>query len=262
VLKALHRPAVEIGLACLLLLDVVILITEMSLLTFYPPCSFVERDAISCCPVLDNNEHVIDDTANRWLAEVHDEHGGGHAYCGEGLEPTDYEASCDDHKWSRVHTAEDVLFGVTMTILAIFWIELNVSMLALGPVTFFRHTFFAMDYIVVTVSLIMEATFKAVGDEALQSAFGLLIIFRLWRFVRIGHGIVEVTHELGHEREEKLLIYIDELEEIIKKSGGSIPEGLRPIEEAPGDLLESIEHKRRQKHRLELHKSLTPEVGS
>jgi hypothetical protein len=262
VLKFLHKPAVEIFLACLLMLDVIILITEMSLLTFYPPCHFVERDAISCCPILDD-VHAADDTARRWLAETSDGHGGGekHDYCGDGLEATDYEASCDDHKWSTVHTAEDVLFGLTMAILVIFFVELNVSLAALGPCQFFRHTFFLMDYIVVTVSIVMEATFKAVDDEALQSAFGLLILFRLWRFVRIGHGIIEVTHEMGHEREEKLLIYIEELEEIVKNSGGTIPEGLRPIEEAPGDLLEKIEHTRRQQHRLKLHKSLTPEAA-
>lgn len=120
VLVFLHSTKVQFTLMSLLVLDVVILCTELFLLASFPNCSTITRDAISCCPVLDAMDHSA-----RFLAE--DTGGHSEEFCEDGSEASlDYEAGCDVHKYEGVHLTEEILFALTITILAIFFIELNV----------------------------------------------------------------------------------------------------------------------------------------
>ena len=75
----------------------------------------------------------------------------------------------------------------------------------------------------------MELTFHFANQDALQAYIGLLIIFRIWRFVRIGHGLVEITAEMTHKQYVTLLEYTEELEEIVKKQGIELPEAASKI---------------------------------
>ena len=75
----------------------------------------------------------------------------------------------------------------------------------------------------------MELTFHFADQEALQAYIGILVLFRIWRFVRIGHGIVEITAEWTHKQYEVLLDYTEELEEIVKKQGIELPEAASKI---------------------------------
>jgi len=158
-LKFIHSDNVQRLLMALLFLDVIILFVELLILANYPHCSIIERDAISCCPPATTEEA----DAVRFL-ESSSEHGEAeeHNFCeasssSENLLPfPQYEAGCDEHKWSTVHTVEEVLFALTITILSIFFVELNVSMVALSPQIFFRQFFFMLDYIIITVSLVLE----------------------------------------------------------------------------------------------------------
>lgn len=171
-LKFLHSPQVQMTLMSLLLLDVLILFVELFLLASYPACSIIERDAISCCPVLEGDaEHA----AARWLAEEEGDEHGNHDVCNVGLE-ADYEsdAGCDPHKWGRVHNAETALFAMTLTILSVFMIELNVEMIALRPAIFFRQFFFLLDYIIISVSLALEILFHSLSEDSIQGLVGLL----------------------------------------------------------------------------------------
>jgi hypothetical protein len=222
-LKFLHSPQVQITLMSLLLLDVLILFVELFLLASYPNCSIIERDAISCCPVMqgDAAEHV----AGRWLAEEEGDEHGHHDVCNVGME-ADYEsdAGCDPHKWGRVHNAETALFALTITILSVFMIELNVEMIALRPTIFFRQFSYLLDYIIISVSLALEILFHSLSDDKIQSLVGLLVFVRIWRFVRIGHGIVEITNEVLHKDHEKLVSYTEQLEELLQQHNIALPE--------------------------------------
>lgn len=209
VLHVLHSKSCQYTLMGLLLLDVVILFVELFLGAQYPACTFIIRDAISCCPkTLDNysqaDEHRLLGEASsltcetggietgdlhmfRSLAEVaSDEAEGHHSVCEAGVDTPQCQAGCDPHKYDGVHTAHTALFFTTITILSIFMIELILLIVCLKPRVFFRKSFYVLDLFVVSVSLGLESFFYAADDETLQSLLGLIVLARCWRFVRIG----------------------------------------------------------------------------
>lgn len=250
VLKTLHNPKVQIFFAGLLLLDVLIIFAELALLTLFPTCNLVERDAISCCPAADESH------SERFLADTEESHG----FCAQGLEAfSEYEAGCDEHKHESIHKIETFLFALTLAILSTFFVELTLMMIALKPRIFFRQIFYALDYVIVSVSLALEATFHALGDDVLQSLIGLVIVGRVWRFVRIGHGIVEISEELAHEREEHLLTYVDELEDILRKNNLPLPIGeIRPLAGSKhSEIIERLDKRRRDKERDHYHRKIS-----
>ena len=253
VLKVLHSNKFQITLMALLLLDVLFIFTEIFLLATYPPCHTIERDGISCCPPPSSTAAASEpDHAGRFLAG--DEGSHHDDFCESGLEPfEEYSVGCDPHKWERVHTAETVLYSLTIAILSTFFLELVISMIALKPQIFFRQFFFALDFVIVSVSLALEISFHALNDDAIQSVVGLLVAARLWRFVRIGHGIVEVTHELAHRQFNDVLAYAEELEALLQQHGVALPASskllLKYKESDEGNLLTEIEREHRAHHR-------------
>jgi len=207
-LHFLHSRPVQLTLAALLLLDIVILFIESFLVAEYPPCTTIQRDAISCCP-----KDAAADSLHRDLAE---------SICEAPLHETTYEAGCDPHKWNSVHQAEHVLFALTMTILGTFFVELCIQIVVLTPCIFFRHIMYALDFFIVTVSIILEAIFTALQDEQLAALFGLIVLGRIWRFLRISHGIAELAAEFSTDRYKELLAYTEELEEKMKEAGMTV----------------------------------------
>lgn len=259
-IKTLYGRRVQIFLASLLLLDVLILFCELALLTLFPSCQLVERDAISCCPVQDDKEQL------RWLAGGSDEN--KYYSCAEGFEPNKdddddgYQATCDSHKWHTVHVVEMVLICVTITILLVFFVELTLCMIALKPGIFFRQVFYAVDFCIVTISLGLEVLFVSLGDEVLASLVGLVIVGRLWRFVRIGHGIVELTEELTHEKHELEVIYTRELELLLEQHGIPLPALHSHHGHKTCDLLEQVHSKHINKKLREYHRKSTHGTAS
>lgn len=232
ILKFCHQKRVQYGLMALLTADVILIFTELFLLTQYPACDIIERDCISCC------EHSADNV--RFLAGGKDEH---EEICESGLEPDYDTGGCDPHKWERIHSVESVIFAITVCILAVFFLELNLQAVALGPSVFFHQLFLAFDYVVVAVSLFLELLLHFLHEDRLATLFGLLIFARIWRFIRIGHGIVEVTSELIHARHEDVFKYIVELENVITDNKLTLPkrppvvkESLSSIEEDEDDV--------------------------
>lgn len=225
-LKFLHSTKVQMFLMALLFFDVIILFMETFLLASYPACHTIERDCIACCHSEEVDDHV------RILAE--EEHGNDdHGICEVDFEP-EGEAACDPHKWSGVHTTEAVLFWFTIVILATFLVELHVEVFALGPRVFFRQFFYVLDYVIVTVSMALELSFHFSSDEALQSLVGLLVFARIWRFVRIGHGIVEITAEWTHHQYQELLDYAESLETKLTENKLPLPEAPKTIRREHG----------------------------
>ena len=47
---------------------------------------------------------------------------------------------------------------------------------------------YVVDLVVVTLSLSLELLFRLSSEDVLSALPGVLVVFRLWRFVRIGHG--------------------------------------------------------------------------
>lgn len=220
VLEFLHQPYIQKILMILLFTDVILLFTEFFLLAQYPHCTVIIRDGISCCP-------IVVDEAVRWLSEGATEGGGGDEHhsnvCDSGEANYNYPAGCNEHKWNGVHITETVIFSLTMCILFTFFIELNVTMIALKPSIFFKQFFYTLDYCVITISIVLELTFYMYEDDAYQSLAGFLVAVRLWRFVRIGHGVVELTHNMAHHEYEELLTYTEELEHILNQHHIVIP---------------------------------------
>ena len=131
VLHVLHSKTCQYTLMGLLLLDVVILFVELFLGAQYPACTFIIRDAISCCPkTFDSNaqdEHRLLGEASsltcetggietgdlhmfRSLAEVASDE-GHHSVCEAGVDTPQCQAGCDPHKYDGVHTAHTALFS-------------------------------------------------------------------------------------------------------------------------------------------------------
>jgi hypothetical protein len=128
---------------------------------------------------------------------------------------------------------------------------------------FLATVFFTLDYLIVTISIVLEAVFHAKTDEIYQSLAGLLVLVRLWRFFRIGHGIVEVTHELAQEEYQKLDYYKDELEALLRSHNIALPAGAESTRAASAhvsghpsahlpELLVAVEH---HQHLSQIHSS-------
>jgi hypothetical protein len=76
---------------------------------------------------------------------------------------------------------------VSITILCIFTLEFAIRIILIPK--HLKHAGFVLDVFVVVTSLIMEFT--------LHHSSGLIMLFfRLWRFVRIFHGIFEYMHDV------------------------------------------------------------------
>jgi len=244
ILEILHDHKVQLLLMLLLLLDVMVLFTELFLLAWYPSCSTIERDCIACCGsggVSNDEDHHRILSVLRVLAgsgkddehhhDVCEDVAHEHGWMDSHNETFFYhgEASCDEHKYERVHNAEFGLFVCTMLILSVFMLELHLEILALGPGVFFRQVFYTVDYAIVTLSFSLELAFHFDHNAALQSVVGLVIFARLWRFVRIGHGIIEITSELTHHQYEDLLAYTEKLEKLLETNKLALPEASKDI---------------------------------
>jgi hypothetical protein len=186
------------------------LFIEIFLVGHYPPCDIVERDCLACCPSGSDGERFLS--------------GEVQPICKTGYDAEFGIGSCDGDKWHTVHTVENVLFGFTITILSVFVVEIHAEMIALGPAIFFRQVFYLLDYVIIVVSTTLELLFFFYQDElALSSISGLIIFARVWRFIRIGHAIVEVTTEFTHRAYEDLLTYAETLEADLKKHNLPLP---------------------------------------
>ena len=69
----------------------------------------------------------------------------------------------------------------------------------------------------------------------MKDLVGILILFRVWRFVRIGHGLVASTFELQEERIDELRHYVQEVEEMVEKGGSELPKERPSILEAESE---------------------------
>eukprot|EP00808_Paulinella_micropora_P021371 g61055.t1 len=124
-----------------------------------------------------------------------------------------------------VHQMHFVFFGASFLIMSLFALELLLLVVALGLRKFVRNRLYVLDLVVVAVALALEVLVRlkeireeehharsepgdssALLEEQLANNLStLLLLSRTWRFVRIGHGVFEVTHELDEgEAQQKI----------------------------------------------------------
>ena len=105
-----------------------------------------------------------------------------------------YETACSDHAHSLehygtslLHETEENLKWLSIGILGIFIFE-NLCVLISEGAEYFSTPMHAVDLIVVIVSLYFELA-------ANTFAATILLLSRTWRFIRMVHGIIEITEE-------------------------------------------------------------------
>jgi len=217
-LKALticNSHIVQKILVVLLLFDVLILFTELAIDVFFPYCMYVVRDAISCCPADSSGSYnTVDGVVDDGSSDVHRllsaYNGHGNDICTYPLIETTNTAGCDEHKWHGVHIAHEVLYWMTIVILGSFEFELILMLYLLGK-KFWSSCFYVVDLFIVSISLILELLFHWANMYEYEVLPGVLIFFRLWRFVRIGHGLVASTYEIEEHRHMQAELYIDQV---------------------------------------------------
>ena len=72
----------------------------------------------------------------------------------------------------------------------------------------------------------------------------MCLLFRLFprRFVRIGHGIVEVTHELSDQKYEGVIEYVLSLEELCEENGIDLPHHKKSIDKLKKSTSHALSH--------------------
>ncbi|KAI7840282.1 hypothetical protein COHA_006064 [Chlorella ohadii] len=95
-----------------------------------------------------------------------------------------------------VHTTEEVLSWCSIAILCVFTAELVAKLAVFGHRYFTSSWWHMADAVVVITSLTLELTLRGIAQEVAS----LLIFFRLWRILRVMHGVAEAM-ELNHEHE-------------------------------------------------------------
>mmetsp|Transcript_6463 Transcript_6463/g.10211 ORF Transcript_6463/g.10211 Transcript_6463/m.10211 type:complete len:207 (-) Transcript_6463:99-719(-) len=105
---------------------------------------------------------------------------------------------CDDIPHHIEVVIEDLPI-VSIVILGCFLMELALQMYAFGPRQWLSECLHTFDLVVTLLTFVMEIVFH--GNEKVESVVGLLIVFRLWRLVRVIHVTTEAL-ELKHETEQ------------------------------------------------------------
>jgi len=213
---------VQTTLMSLLCLDILIIFVELFLMSIFPECKAVVENCVACCP----GSEIEDNQNERWLTED---------ICEGGYNSNEGNAACDEHKYPTVHAIENVLFWCTISILVIFLVENLVEIAALGVCKYFKQVFLAVDFAVVLISLVFELISRFDDHLKILQYGVVLIFFRIWRFVRVGHGIAEVASELTAGHFESLVEYAKECEKKLEEHTISKPEKTKEV----ADLMEN-----------------------
>jgi len=93
----------------------------------------------------------------------------------------------DDEIPHAAEIAEHILIYTSLGILFALAFEILLLIVAFG-LSFFKHPLYILDAVVIALSITFELEFR-------DSIGGLLVIFRLWRIVRIIHGVATTIQE-------------------------------------------------------------------
>lgn len=160
--EGLESKPAHLAVIVLVVLDLLIVITELILSGFYP-------------------------TEDSWT------HAGARLPCAGCTPPSTPTGSPAPLLLPAAHTAETALSWTSISILCVFVAEQFVRLAVFGP-RYFCSWWHALDAAIVVTSLVLELVLKGIERETLS----LLVVFRLWRLVRIMHAVSEGL-ELRHE---------------------------------------------------------------
>ena len=191
-----HSNRVQVFFIVLLVLDVIIVFVELFIDAEYPKCHIVIRDATSCC---DASAYGSSSGSSGRMLAGSSGSGSGHGLC-EGYTESTVPADCDSHQHETVHTVHEALYISSVTILSAFALELLLLLVALD-LQFFHNLLYILDFFVVYASLALEVALHNVNTTGGDLA-GALVLARVWRFMRVAHGLATVTHEAGHVTHE------------------------------------------------------------
>lgn len=119
-----------------------------------------------------------------------------------------------------VHVAEEALSWTSIGILATFTAELVAKLLVFGFKYFTHSSWHLFDAVIVLISFTLELSLRGVAQEVAS----LLIFFRLWRIMRIMHGVAEAM-ELNHSQEmQQLATRAQQLESDLSASNQKMQE--------------------------------------
>jgi len=204
VVKFLLQEWFQWALVALLIVDVLCVASELFLEARYPSC-YRAREVVEPCMYNMNGTAVTVD---------HRRGGGSEQHHSDLLS---FPPVCKHHP-GYLDTSHTALRWTSISILLAFVLELLLMLAALRGL-FFTSVVYVCDVVVVTTSLALDFLLfskkhELHSEEATQLA-NLIIISRLWRFVRIGHGIFTATFETVEISEEeerhKLLDQIESL---------------------------------------------------
>ncbi|KAJ3080128.1 hypothetical protein HK102_003277 [Quaeritorhiza haematococci] len=122
-----------------------------------------------------------------------------------------------------VETLEHAFAYTSIAILSLFALELVLHFIAAGPAFFINSKLHAIDFVVVVTSLLLES----LGRTTIVREVGsFLVVFRLWRIVRVVHATGEIVELEGRERVEEmkekmkgLVRKVGELEGLLRERG-------------------------------------------
>ena len=97
------------------------------------------------------------------------------------------------HRW---YYAERLIL-LSLLFGRIFLLENLAEVAALGMINFFKQLFLALDFLVVLVSLVFELVFHF-NKNYFEKVVEILVLFRVWRFVRIGHVSTVLSADEKH----------------------------------------------------------------
>nr|XP_002734225.2 PREDICTED: voltage-gated hydrogen channel 1-like [Saccoglossus kowalevskii] len=98
--------------------------------------------------------------------------------CGNSTETQEFEEN----------TASAVLHYCSLTILSLFMIEISLRIYCMR-LEFFKHKLEVFDAVIVIISFSFDVAY-AISPDTFHDILGLLVIFRLWRVVRIFNGVL------------------------------------------------------------------------
>lgn len=104
---------------------------------------------------------------------------------------------------------EEIISYTSLSILCFFGLEQLLLMFAID-IEYFKNPWYIVDLIVISVSLSVELVFHQILAE-------LLVVFRLWRIVRIIHGILGSMHETHQKEKEAIKEVAVKIEEAFNK---------------------------------------------
>jgi hypothetical protein len=187
----LHSHVVIIGLAALLLLDIVFIVITLSLDASYPAC------------------HVI-------LKQCACDDDGGK------LSPTCISAP------TGIRNFQLALSILSLIILVIFLIELFFMFAAVGTKLFCTSPFLVLDTLIILISMGLEGYIiwketsersnldEEHSNESVAAASAIVIVFsRSWRLLRIGHGAFKEAHDFYEDEIERLKDQIIQLKRAV-----------------------------------------------